>query len=58
MRVMICTAILLAFLWAVRMGLYSFLDAFGFWPFMLFCGVLTTLIIAAAFVWDWHEARR
>jgi len=44
--------------WLVRGGLYSALDAYGFWPYMAICGDLTTLIIAAAFAWDCFEARR
>jgi hypothetical protein len=57
LRIIICTAIMFAFLWAVRTGLFAFLDAFGFWPFMALGVVLNALIIAAAFAWDWYEAR-
>ncbi len=49
--------LLIAIVAAVRYGLYSALDAFGFWPYMVLCGGLTTFIIAAAFAWDWHETR-
>jgi hypothetical protein len=57
-RFIICSLVLAAFLWLVKNGLYSALDAYGFWPFMALCGSLTMLIIAAAFAWDRHEARR
>jgi hypothetical protein len=57
MRIIVCTAILIGFLALVRSGLYALLDAYGFWPYMAICVGLTTLIIAAAFAWDWHEAR-
>jgi hypothetical protein len=54
-RVIISSEVLLALLWLVRTGLQ--LDAFGFWPYMAICVGLLTAIIAAAFAWDWHEAR-
>ena len=53
-----CSLILAAFLWLVRTGLFSFLDAYGFWPYMALCGVLFVLTVCAAFAWDWYEARR
>jgi hypothetical protein len=48
---------LLGVILVVKNGLYAALDAYGSWPFMAICGGLTALIIAAAFAWDWHEAR-
>jgi hypothetical protein len=57
MRIIVCSLILAAFIWLVRAGLYAALDAYGFWPYMAICGGLNALIIAAAFGWDWHEAR-
>jgi hypothetical protein len=57
-RIIVCTSALLGFLWLVRSGLYAALDAYGFWPYMAICGGLTALILAAAFAWDRHEARR
>ena len=58
LRYIICSLVLAAFLWLVKAGLYSALDAYGFWPFMAICGGLTTLTVAAAFGWDYYEARR
>jgi hypothetical protein len=46
-----------AFLWLVKSGLYSALDEYGFWPFMAICGAACALTIAAAFTWDYYEAR-
>jgi hypothetical protein len=57
-KYIICSLVLGAFLWLVRSGLYSALDAYGFWPYMAICGGLTALMVCAAFAWDWHEARR
>lgn len=57
-RLVVCLGMLIAFLESVRYGLYSFLDAFGFWPFMAFGSILIACIIAAAFGWDYYEARQ
>src|SRR5260221_14341864 len=51
MRNLVCIGALLGFLAAVRSALYAALDAYGFWPYMMLCGGLTTFIIAAAFAW-------
>jgi hypothetical protein len=56
-KYIICSLILLGFLWTVKAGLYAALDAYGFWPFMAICGVSCALMIAAAFAWDYYEAR-
>ena len=58
MKIIICSLILIAFLWLVRTGLYAALDAYGFWSYMVICGVLFVLTVCAAFAWDWYEARR
>ncbi len=57
-KITVCLLLLIAIVAAVRYGLYSALDAYGFWPYMAICGCLTALIIAAAFAWDHYEARR
>jgi hypothetical protein len=57
-KIIICSLILAAFLWLVRAGLDSALAAYGFWPYMIICSVSTGIIVAAAFAWDWYEARR
>lgn len=54
MRNIICIGALLGVL-AVRSGLYSALDAYGFWPYMAICGGLTAFMIIAAFAWDHVE---
>lgn len=57
-RFIVCIGVLLGILAMVRSGLYSFLDAYGFWPYMLLCGVVAAITAAAAFSWDHYEARR
>jgi hypothetical protein len=55
--VAICLVVLTAFLWLVRTGLLWSLDVYGFWPYMAICLGLTALIVAAAFTYDYFEAR-
>lgn len=57
-RYIVCSLILLGFLWLVKAGLHTVLDTYGFWPFMALCGVLVPSIIAAAFGWDYYEAHQ
>jgi hypothetical protein len=57
MRIIVCTGILIGFLWLVRSGLYAAFDAYGLWPYMAICVGGTVLIIAAAFGWDYYETR-
>jgi hypothetical protein len=57
MRNLICSAALLGVIWLVRAGLHAALDAYGFWPYMAICVGVMLLTVAAAFGWDWHEAR-
>jgi hypothetical protein len=56
--IVICLVILGAFGWAVRSGLNSAFDNFGFGTGMLVCGVSVAVIIAAAFSYDHLQAQR
>jgi len=56
-KITVCLICLIAIVAAVRYGLNAALAAYGFWPYMMLCGGLTTFIVIAAFAWDWHEAR-
>jgi hypothetical protein len=53
----ICSSVLAAFLWFVKSGLYQLADTVEFSSFALICCTLMALTVAAAFGWDWHEAR-
>lgn len=56
-RLLICTALLIALVAAVRHGLNGAFDNWGFWPGMAVCAVFVSCVIAAAFWWDRVEAR-
>lgn len=56
-RILVCSALLFGFIFAVKAGLNGALDAWGFWPYMVICIVGTGLVIAAAFAYDRAEAR-
>jgi hypothetical protein len=57
MRNIICGLILAAIVAAVQWGLRQLTDSVDVLSFLAICGGLTALMIAAAFAWDWHEAR-
>lgn len=57
-RYFVCIGILIGFLALVKSGLYAALDAYGFGPFAVLCIGITSLVIAAAFGWDYYEARQ
>jgi hypothetical protein len=53
----ICSLILAAFVAAARYGLHQLENSVELLSFMAICFGLTALIIAAAFAYDWWEAR-
>ena len=57
-RLVVCLGILIGFMEVVRSGLYAALDAYGFWPYMVICAVSVSVIVCAAFGWDYYEARQ
>jgi hypothetical protein len=56
-RILICTAVLVGFIAAMKFGLYQALDSWGFGPFAMLCLTIIGCTIAAAFAYDHLSAR-
>jgi hypothetical protein len=57
MKEIICSLILFVFMTALQRGLFHLADSVEFSSFAMICCTLMGLTIAAAFAWDWWEAR-